>query len=92
MFTVLIKNFNEVTDDLISEWKDLIQRSLFRNVYLSPNIVIPSINHLPQKNIEKLFLVYKTISEGKILVALAVYHKNNPNFKFPFPHIEILVQ
>ncbi len=90
-FRVRMARFSELDEATISDWKDLENRALESNAYLSPRFVIPAVRHLcgPKEASEILFvLVERGNGRASGLSGAGVFRRSPGTTSLPFPHLK----
>ncbi len=86
-FRVRISRFGELDEATISGWKDLEDRALESNAYLSPRFVIPAVRRLcaPKEAQEILFVFVERGNGGAAgLYGAGVFRRSPGTTSLPF--------
>ena len=76
--------FDQIDQNFIRDWIDLIGRSSDPNVYLDPAFILSAFKYLGHKKI-LIVALYDINSERRILVGLGVFEFYMATFRHPFP-------
>ncbi len=63
----------ELSEEVLQRWRALCDASLDCNVFLTPEFVIPALNHLPAGQDIVIIVVDKALADGRQTVALGIF-------------------
>ncbi|WP_158002493.1 GNAT family N-acetyltransferase [Methyloterricola oryzae] len=76
----------DISDDILSRWRELEARSLEGNAYLSPHFVMPAARHLNPDADLVFVLVSRSGDSGDELCGLGVFERRHGDRHFPLPY------
>jgi len=79
--------FDQIDQNFIRDWIDLIGRCTDPNAYLDPAFVLSALKYLKHKRIT-IVALYHVYSEQRILVGLGVFEFYMATFRHPFPQFQ----
>ena len=89
-FNVRVVKFQELDERTISAWESLEERALECNAYLSPQFVIPAMQHMgDKKEVEDTIFVFveNTNAIGSDLIGVGIFVRSPGVRAFPLPHL-----
>lgn len=79
----------ETDASLRDQWRDLEKSSLESNPFLSPDFVIPAVEHLsPSEDVRLMLIESSTAVNDRTLVGLGAFTVQEGNRRFPFTHLK----
>lgn len=88
--SVRLVRVEELSDRDIEAWRDLEERAIEPNAYLSPHFVLPALRHLDPDQGGLCVLVEEAESPEatrRHLLGLGVFVRSGPTRAFPLPHL-----
>lgn len=80
--------FEDLTDDFVSRWAQLESRSIEGNAFLSPNFVIPAVEHLAGSWHQKPLILAVESNDKAELLAVGLFEKARSSRLLPLAHLQ----
>lgn len=86
-YRVVVLDAAELSPAQIEAWKALESVAIEPNAYLSPNFVLPALQHLEPQARVRIFLVERKTGSTQQLVGVGVFRLSSGTRRFPLPHL-----